>query len=176
MKLRKLSVIIASAVLALTSTLTAFAAEGGTTDPTKDVTGSYTGAAGTPVYEYSYSFGDMKFNYSGATSGTWNPDTHQFEGGESKGGWSCTSGADEITVINHSNAPINVVLQFTSAIDGVKFGFTEPNFELASAVGTDVANAPKKTVRVGAMNDSAGLSEGQTNVKVGTVTLHVTAK
>lgn len=172
MKIRKLAGLLAGVVLCFSSTVTAFAAE----DPTHDVTGSYIGASGQPVYSYSYNFGDMTFSYSGAASGVWNPETHQFEGSESVGGWTCAKGSDEITIVNHSNAPINVLLTFDSAINGVKFGFTEPTFDLESAVGTDYDNAPRKTVQVGALSDSAGLSDGQTNIKVGTVTLHVTAK
>lgn len=172
MKLRNLAIIVICCVLMFAPTITVLAAD----DPTHDVTGSYIGNSGTPVYSYSYIFGDMKFSYSGASSGVWNPETHQFEGEASGGGWTCATGADEITIVNHSNAPINVVLTFQSSLTGVKFGFSEPTFDLESAVGTTPDNAPSKTVHVGAMSDSAGLSDGQTNVKVGTVTLHVSAK
>lgn len=173
MKFRKLVIALTAIVLMLMSTMTVFAAE----DPTVDVTGSYAGENGTPVYAYSYKFGNMKFSWSDAATGEWNPETHEFEGtGESKGGWTCATGSDEITVVNHSNAPVQVQLTFQSALSGVQFGFTEPVFDLKSAVGTGVDEAPSYTVHVAPMKDTGGLSAGQTNVKIGTVTLHVSPK
>ena len=145
------------------------------TDPTHDVTGTYGGSTGKPVYSYEYSFGNMEFKYNAASQGTWNANTHQFEGGESEGGWSAVGKSNEITVWNHSNAEVQVRLTFTPAKTGMHFGFGEPSFVLPSAVGTAKDAAPSKTTFVGPMEDCVGLSEGDANVKLGTVTLSVRA-
>lgn len=148
----------------------AFAVE----DPTHDVTGTFLGDAGTPVYSYAYSWGNMKLNYAGPSDGTWNPETHKYEGDPTQGGWTCADGADTITIQNHSNAEIRVSLRFDSAYEGFKGGFSENNFTIQSAVGTEPENAPSKTVRFGPTNDSGVLKTGDTDVKLGTITIHVT--
>lgn len=144
-------------------------------DPSKEVTGTYSaGGGGGTVYKYGYSFGSMKFNYSDGSKGTWDPDTHTYDGVATGGRWSCAEGADEIEVMNHSNAPVRVTLTFDSAKSGIKFGFGEPMFTLESAEGTVVSAAPSKTTHVGPMDDCAGLFTGDTDVTLGTVTIHVT--
>ncbi len=172
MRLKKVALAILTGAMVLGSSLTAFAAEA----PSATVTGSYTGDSGKPVYSCSYSFGSMHFNYSGGSQGTWDPKTHEFSGEASSGGWTCADGADEVTIINHSNGAIAVRMEFQSAKEGIKFGFSQPTFDIETAVGTTYANAPQKTVTVGPLADCGGLSEGETNVTLGTVLVHVSAK
>ena len=126
-----------AALMSLSMAVPAFAAS----DPTKEVKGTYAGAStGTPVYSYSYNFGSMEFTYKapGTDKGTWDPKTHTYSGGggTSEGGWSCAKGANDITVINHSNAPVQVRLSFEAAKDGFLGGFSKNNFTIASADGT----------------------------------------
>ena len=153
------------------------------TDPTKDVTGSYQAGTqgGKPVYSYAYNFGSMEFTYRGASQAgkAWNPETHQYDGADqaaTEAGWTMAKGANDITVVNHSNAPVRVQLSFEAALSGFQGGFTENNFTIDTAEGTTVANAPSKTVQFGpATTNTAVLTAGQTGVKLGTITLHVGA-
>lgn len=169
-KFKKIGALVLVAVMALSMAMGVSAAE----DPVKDVTGTY-GDGGKPVYSYSYAWGSMEFTYNGAAEGTWNPETHQFEGEAGEAGWTCKTGANEIKVINHSNAAVKVNLTFDSAKEGISFGFTENGFTIPSAVGTAVDAAPSHTVKAGPTDDCGGLQAGDTGVKLGTITLKVSA-
>lgn len=164
-----------AALMSLSLAVPAFAAS--TEPPTKDIMGSYVAGDNAAVYSYSYHFGDMEFEYVGASSRKWNPQTHQYdEGTSSEGGWRAkTATSGDATVINHSNAPIKVSFGFEAAVDGMSFGASEQGFTIASAEGTTVDNAPSKTVKIGPAADCGVLAEGQTNVKLGTITLRVAA-
>ena len=95
----------------------------------------------------------MDFTYTGASQGTWNPATHAYEGATA-GGWSDNTPA--ITVKNHSNVAVNATLGFTADVAGVVGTFTEASgtandsvLELATAEGTEFANAPTATANFG---------------------------
>ena len=101
---------------------------------------------GPSVYSYGYHFGDMEFEYFGASSRKWNPATHQYnEGTSSAGHWQAkTATSGDATVTNHSNAPIKVRFGFEAAVDGMSFGASEQGFTIESAEGKSVAEAPNK--------------------------------
>ena len=91
----------------------------------------------------------MDFTYTAPSQGTWNPATHTYEGA-TEGGWSDNTPA--ITVKNHSNVALNATLGFTADVAGVIGTFTEASgtandniLELATAVDTEVSNAPTAT-------------------------------
>ena len=95
----------------------------------------------------------MDFTYTAPSQGTWNPATHAYEG-QAAGGWSDNTPA--ITVKNHSNVALNATLGFTADVAGVVGTFTEASgtandsvLELATAEGTEVANAPTATATFG---------------------------
>ena len=95
----------------------------------------------------------MDFTYTGAAQGTWDPATHAYEGATA-GGWSDNTPA--ITVTNHSNVAVNATLGFTADVTGVIGTFTEASgtandniLELATAVDTEVENAPTATANFG---------------------------
>ena len=95
----------------------------------------------------------MDFTYTGASQGTWNPATHAYEGA-TEGGWSDNTPA--ITVTNHSNVAVNATLSFTANVTGVVGTFTEASgtendniLNLATAEGTEVANAPTASANFG---------------------------
>ena len=95
----------------------------------------------------------MDFTYTAPSQGTWNPATHAYDGATA-GGWSDNTPA--ITVKNHSNADIYATLDFTTDVTGIVGTFTEASgtandniLELATAVGTEVANAPTATANFG---------------------------
>ena len=95
----------------------------------------------------------MDFTYTAPSQGTWNPATHAYEG-QASGGWSDNTPA--ITVKNHSNVAVIATLGFTADVDGVIGTFAEASgtendsvLELATAEGTEVANAPTATANFG---------------------------
>ena len=95
----------------------------------------------------------MDFTYTAASQGTWNPATHAYDGATA-GGWSDNTPA--ITVTNHSNVAVNATLGFTADVAGVVGTFTEASgtendniLNLATAEGTEVANAPTATANFG---------------------------
>ena len=147
--------LLAVAMLASVS-VTAFAAEtnNGTQDTEITVNGSFvSGTAGSSVISVDIEWDAMDFTYTGASQGTWNPATHAYDG-QTEGGWS--DNTPSITVKNHSNVAVNATLGFTPAVDGVVGTFTEASgtandniLNLATAEGTEVANAPTATANFG---------------------------
>ena len=119
-----------------------------------EISGTYTpGAAADEIISADIAWDAMDFTYTGASQGTWNPVTHTYDGA-TEGSWSDNTPA--ITVTNHSNVAINATLDFTPAVDGVVGTFTEASgtendniLNLATAEGTEVANAPTATANFG---------------------------
>ena len=153
--MKKTLSIILALVLALSLSVTAFAATNDGSSPT-DITVNGTFVSGTASDEkisVDIVWDAMDFTYTAASQGTWNPATHAYDGATA-GGWS--DNTPVITVTNHSNVAINATLDFTPAVDGVIGTFTETSgtandnvLELATAVGTEVANAPTATANFG---------------------------
>ena len=118
------------------------------------VNGSFVpGTAADEIISVDVAWEAMDFTYTGASQGTWNPVTHAYEGAI-EGGWSDNTPA--ITVTNHSNVAVSATLDFTASVDGVVGTFTEASgtendkvLELATAVGTEVENAPTATANFG---------------------------
>ena len=118
------------------------------------VNGSFVpGAAADEIISADIAWDAMDFTYTGASQGTWNPVTHTYEGA-TEGGWSNNTPA--ITVTNHSNVAVNATLGFTANVTGVVGTFTEASgtendniLNLATAEGTEVANAPTATANFG---------------------------
>ena len=154
--MKKFLSVIFALVIALSLSVTAFAAENNGTSGT-DITVNGTYIPGTSSADETISvdiaWEAMNFTYTAPSQGTWNPATHAYEG-QTAGGWSDNTRA--ITVTNHSNVAVNATLAFTAAVDGVVGAFTEASgtandkvLELATAVGTTVENAPTATAYFG---------------------------
>ena len=118
-----------------------------------EISGTYTPGTADEIISVDVAWEAMDFTYTGASQGTWNPVTHAYEGA-TEGGWSDNTPA--ITVTNHSNVAVNATLGFTANVTGVVGTFTEASgtetdnvLELATAVGTEVANAPTATANFG---------------------------
>lgn len=128
--------------------------------------------AADTVYSVDVAWGSMEFTYTVADEGTWNPLTHQYDGALA-GTWSSLDGADEVTVTNHSNAPVlagftYVAEQSYNTITGT---FDKTAEQLATAEGTDFNDAPNVTAQLtltGALNKSVAAS---TQIGTATVTL-----
>ena len=132
--------------LAISTSVTAFAAD--TNDGTKgtDITvnGTYQAAeAPADVTSVDIVWDNMDFTYTAPSKGTWNASTHEYENA-TEGGWAATGGTDpKITVLNHSNVPVNASFAFATAVDGLNGSFTKTALVLDSAEGTELSNAPK---------------------------------
>ena len=118
-----------------------------------EISGTYTPGTADEIISVDVAWEAMDFTYTGASQGTWNPVTHTYEGA-TEGGWSNNTPA--ITVTNHSNVAVNATLGFTANVTGVVGTFTEASgtendnvLELATAEGTEVANAPTATANFG---------------------------
>lgn len=175
---------ILSLVLALTLVLSlgipAFATgntatSNGTENQTITISGTYTaGQTGTTKVSVDIVWDAMTFTYTGAADGTWNPGTHKYDGAI-QAGWSQETAT--ITVTNHSNAAVQATLSFNSEVTDVTGTFTENSgiandnkLELATAVGTDVANAPTASAEFGI--SGAAITENKT---LGTITVAIAA-
>ena len=149
--MKKFLSVILALVIALSLSVTAFAATNdGTQDTEITVNGSFvSGTAGSSVISVDITWDAMDFTYTAPSQGTWNPATHAYDG-QTEGGWSDNTPA--ITVTNHSNVAVNATLGFTPDVAGVVGTFTEASgtandniLNLATAVGTEAANAPTAT-------------------------------
>ena len=142
-----------------------------------DVTATYVdgssggaGGAGTTVYNVDITWGDMAFTYT-AEAGIWDPANHTYTGAEG-GAWTVDNkDGNKIKVTNHSNAEITASIDYTPApgYDSISGSFDKTSLVLATAVDTEVSNAP---------NDSAALtltgalgSDTTANTTIGTITV-----
>lgn len=159
--------------MAADKTITSVEATQNTAD--KDVKATYdvTTAADT-VYSVDVTWGSMEFTYKVESEGTWNPATHAYDNVQASG-WSAETGADQVTVVNHSNAGVNAAFSYVSdsAYSGITGTFANASETLATAEGTTVADAPSATSKLtlsGALNKSVN-----TATKIGTATVTLTA-
>ena len=109
-----------------------------------DVKANYlAGDTSGTVYSVDITWGALEFTYKDKAQGTWNPNTHKYDGGSETGTWSANG--NTITVTNHSNAPVTASMSYNSDVTGVEGAFNINTLELESAVDTSYDNAPKKT-------------------------------
>lgn len=173
---KKAALVLTLAMVFSLAPLSAYAdtltAVGGTAS--HDVTATYvdgsSGGAGGAVYSVDITWGDMAFTYT-AAAGTWDPAKHAYTGAEG-GVWTVDNkDGNKIKVTNHSNAEITASIDYTPApgYDSINGSFDKTSLVLATAVDTEVSNAP---------NDSAALtltgaldSKTAANTKIGTITV-----
>ena len=136
---------------------------------TTDTSGGAGGAGGT-VYSVDIDWGDMEFTYT-AAAGVWDPDTHTITGADG-GTWKVNNeGGDKITVTNHSNTAVTATFSYAAAsgYEGISGSFDKTSLDLATAVGTEVSNAPKDSAALslsGALDSSTPAS-----TTIGTITV-----
>ena len=139
-----------------------------------DVTATYradsSGGAGGTVYSVDITWGDMAFTYT-AEAGIWDPTNHTYTGAEG-GAWAVDKeGGNTITVTNHSNADVTAVFSYAAAegFTGISGSFDKESLALETAVGTEVANAPKGTAAL--TLDGPLDSNTPANATIGTITV-----
>lgn len=111
---------------------------------------------------------DLVFDYAAGNQGDWNPETHKY-GDVTGAKWN--DNEVNVTVTNHSNAALTATLTVADVdgdnvtVEGDKTG-AQP---LATAVGTELANAPKVEFKITA----SGVPTA--SAKVATATVAVAA-
>ena len=174
--MKKLFALALALVLTFALAVTCFAATANTTTPaTGAVKATYTAGAtdDDKVYSVDVTFGDMNFTYTDTATGAWDPATHTYPD-TTPAAWDKTTA--EITVKNHSNAAVAVTVSYakdagyTGAVTG---NITNGSFDLATAVGTAVENAPSATAT---LTISGAPVDGVDNTTIGTVTVSIAAK
>lgn len=172
--MKKLLTIILSLALLSMASVTAFAASPITSEDgsdSADVKGTYVaGGSATTVYSVDITWGSMEFTYTDVSSGTWNPQTHQYDGAATAG-WSCATDANKITVTNHSNAAVIAQLSYTpdAKYSGIAGSFTKETLALATAEDTEFSNAPSDSAELTLSGKLS--SDTAASTKIGTVTV-----
>ena len=128
------------------------------------------GGAGGKVYSVDITWGDMAFTYT-AEAGIWDPTNHTYT--DAKGGaWAVDKdGGNTITVTNHSNTDVTAAFSYAPAegFTDISGTFDNASLALKSAVGTEVANAPKGTAAL-TLNGPLD-SNTPANATIGTITV-----
>ena len=142
-----------------------------------DVTATYvdgsSGGAGGTVYSVDITWGDMAFTYT-AAAGIWDPATHTITGADG-GTWKANNeGGNQIKVTNHSNTAVTATFSYAAAsgYDSISGSFDKTSLDLATAVGTEVSNAPSDSAALslsGALDSAtaAGTTIGTITVTLG---------
>lgn len=191
---KKIAGVITAAVLTGVMPITASAngtvnQDGGSKEIT--VTGNYEeGTESATVYKVDLVWNAMEFTYTDASEGTWNPDTHQYDG-STAAVWSWDNDANAITVTNHSNTAIDAAFEYTGepgfeAVTADFFDATQGgNLLTESKIALDSAE-PEQGSQTGEAKSGAAylqitggaLSQGVMSQEIGTVTvtIHGTAQ
>ena len=179
MRIKKLTAVAMTGMMVLGMGTSVCAASpitkiGGT--DTNDVKATYaTNGQAETVYSVDIAWGSMEYTYTIDSEGRWNPDTHQFDGKSEEGNWSCSDGADEVKVTNHSNAAVNAAFSYKAEdeYNGISGSFSESTAKLETAEDTDVEAAPSDTVE---LTLNGALDKNVTDsTKIGTATVTLNA-
>ena len=173
--MKKLFTLLLSVAMIATMSVSAFAADA-PTGGSKDVIANYEpGKVSDTVYQVDIQWGSLEFTYTDASEGTWDPSTHTYVDA-TEAGWTCADGANVIAVTNHSNGAVDVAVAESDVAEGITFQWNKKSFELATAdngadgaAGTPTSDSVELTV-------SGELAEAEGDIKIGTVTLTITAK
>ena len=172
---------IIAAALALTLSMSmgnfAYAAEGGSTVPaggSADIKATYqagTETAGT-VYSVDVKWGSLEYRYNSGATKVWDPETLMYKETSGTASWTCESGEDQITVTNNSNVPVKATFSYEQKnSSGITGTFDKAEVKLATAVGTEVNNAPSDTVKL--TLDGEFSSDATEKTEIGSVTVSI---
>lgn len=129
------------------------------------------GGSGTVVYSVNIEWGAMKFTYTAASAGKWDPDTHTY-GEDTKASWS-SNNTNTVKITNHSNAAVTATLSYSPAagFESINGTFDKATINLATAENTTLANAPTETARLTLTGELASTTADNTTIGTVTVTL-----
>ena len=176
---KKLALVLTLAMVFSLAPLSAYANTNSTIETANgtascDVKATYvagsSGGAGATVYSVDIVWGDMAFTYT-EEAGVWNPATHETTGAGG-GIWKATSpDGNKIKVTNHSNAAVTATFSYAAATgyDSISGSFDKATLNLATAVDTEVSNAPSDTAELTLTGALA--STVTTSTKIGTITV-----
>jgi hypothetical protein len=173
MNMKKLVSMLVAAALVCTMSTTAFAADQtgvNTGEYSNNVKGTYqAGGAAATVYSVNIAWDSLEFTYTAAGEGTWNPETHEYNGA-TQASW---SESKNIVVTNHSNAAVTATASFQAdgGYEAVSMTFGNNGQQISSAVDTAVDSAPNLTISV----TPSGDLPADTNGTIGSVTLTIAA-
>lgn len=146
-------------------------------DAGKDVTATYqSGTKSGTVYSVDITWGSLEYTYTDKGEGSWDTSKHQYTG-TTEASWSCESGADKVTLKNHSNADLNVSVDFTPSLEysNISGSFTDGSgnringkLSLANAENTAYDDPPTASAQLAL---SGTLEKNAKNQKIGKVTL-----
>lgn len=153
--------------IALTMSVNIHAIGSGQSD-SAPVKGTYEpGTSGGSIYSVDITWKDLSFTYNGASQGTWNPATHQYDN-SAPAGWA--EGTGTITVTNHSNAAITATPSYTPKTEyntaGIDFGVESLVLETADNGGSEAGTPTSGTISV---TPTGTLPEGTSNTVIGEI-------
>lgn len=174
--MKKIISLILVFIMALGLTTAAFAESAtlkGVGDQNVEVTASYMPAKETPQYNVDITWTNMTFTYTESGTKTWNADKHTYS--EVTGAWDKTSST--VTVTNHSNVPVDVVMHFDgqTANTGIEAKFTGGNATLAAGVEGKPEEAETVTGELTIADKKPNSSLADTSVTIGTITVTISA-
>lgn len=163
--------IAAAMISGMTSTAFATSVDGSNPSSTSDVKATYVqGSASDTIYSVDVVWGNMEFTYTAPEEGTWNPNTHTYDGAGTNGVWSYEDGANIIKMVNHSNTAASAKVTYNTGADYQEISgtFEKSTLSTLTAVGTEYKSAPSDSTT---LSLSGALKESTEQVTVGTVTL-----
>lgn len=126
----------------------------------------------TKILSVDVAWTSMNFRYAAQQQGTWQPDSHTYEGATTEAGW--VNDSATITVNNHSNMAVTASLSYTpGTVTTVTGDFGKKTMELETAEDTDKDNPPTDSTT---FTVDGRLSEGDTDLGTITVTVEDSEK
>lgn len=168
----KKAISLVLAVLLATALPGSVLAVGAGESSSQDVTGQYvSGGESLAVYSVDIAWGNLAFTYTDAFEGTWNPETHAYEGA-TPASW--TPNNAEITVTNHSNTEITVTPSYRAEAEyeSAQLNFDNQSVTVESADNGEDGNPGTPEKKIITATVSGTLPEG-TNNKIGTITIQI---
>ena len=170
--MKKIVSLMLAFALLLSLGLTAFAADGAEKSESIDVTARYEkDTTEDVVFSVDIVWEDMTFSYSEEGTKVWNPENHSYTT-TTEGGWDKTTA--DITVTNHSNAAVEVALNYTPAEGdtGITAALSVTSDTLQAGVEGAAAEADAlvSTLTISGTPNASVTEEG---VKIGSVTITV---
>lgn len=175
--MKKFFATIIALAMVLSMSVTVFAADGSDTSnkpgesQSIDVTAKYNTSTSTePVYSVDITWESMTFTFNESGAKIWNSDTHTYTTSTSSG-WDKTTA--DVTVINHSNAAVNVSVEYTP-VDGtgISGAITNGSATLAAGVEGKPDEADKLIATLG-ISGTPNSTITAAGVKIGSVTVKI---